>query len=148
MATQQVLDGPEIPFVRSQEERVQTALRKEVPLDWVSPAGSASLSMSGRAGESLDESLPVPARFSSRLDTRRPFNFRRLPGPAEPVGYRIVPELSTLPKVNLLLIALLNFLPLTVLSKPGPRRVAAVRRRAGGEEWSDNLLWVENDAYH
>src|SRR6266566_7052764 len=32
LATQQVLDGPEIPFVRSQEERVQTALRKEVPL--------------------------------------------------------------------------------------------------------------------
>jgi len=32
VATQQVLDGPEIPFVRSQEERVQTALRKEIPL--------------------------------------------------------------------------------------------------------------------
>src|SRR3981081_2435127 len=32
VATQHVLDGPEIPLIRSQEERVKTALRKEVPL--------------------------------------------------------------------------------------------------------------------
>ena len=85
---------------------------------WVSAPGSASLSLSERAGESLNESLPVPARFSSRLDTHGDLSIptisgssraRRLPNHPRPVNSA---------KSKLIVNPLPEFRTLTVLCRP------------------------------